>query len=245
MGNVGPQGAGSNTATPDKETLQVVENVPKVPLGSAGSSEQNSIASITKDEKLLAAVIYGEGSSSNVFEEMAGIASVLIRQANARGQQIGGFLASNEAKTFTFVLVDGNPRYKLLSSSTDVFISKNAGMSTAVKAARHALTGKEDYSGGGYFWDGSDLKENFENHPKVLKGIRFAKKEHDIYDVGDHKIKEEIKYWMKLDKDGNTIQGGERGRYDCTYESTAASGGTVFWRYTPEYIKATGSKEFK
>ncbi len=240
----GPIGTDSNSPTPDKGTLQVARNPAPVPLGSAPSTAKE-VLNLTKEEKLLAAVIYGEGSTANMFEEMAGIAAVLIRQAKARGQAVAGFLGSEEAKTFSFVLKDGNPRYNALIKASEVDIAADAGMKAAVKSARHAMSDKQDYSGGGFFWDGLDLKTNYTKHPKVLKGIRFTKKEQDIYSVGDHKISEVIKYWMKLDKEGKQIQGSERGRYDCTYESTAAYGGTVFWCYTPEFLKATGNKEYK
>ncbi len=188
---------------------------------------------------------YGEGSLANVADEMAAISAVLIRQAKARGLTVGAFLHSDEAKAFSLVLADGNARYSALSRATEEAIAKDAGMTVAINAARHALAGKSDYSAGAYFWDGADLKSNLTNHPKVLLGIRFSFKEHDIYAVGDHKIKEKTEYWMVKDKTGKTVRGAERGRYDCTYESTAAFGGTVFWRFTPEFLKATGNKEFK
>jgi len=33
-------------------------------------------------------------------------------------------------------------------------------------------------------------------------------------------------------------------RYDHIYESTAAYGGTIFWRQAPDYLKYTHSKEY-
>jgi hypothetical protein len=84
-----------------------------------------------------------------------------------------------------------------------------------------------------------DLKTNYAAHPKVVKGIRFTKPEHDIFKVGEKKLTEVVEYWR--DKNGNKTT--ERGRYSYTYESTAAWGSTVFWRFTPEYLKATGGKE--
>ncbi len=199
---------------------------------------------ITEEERLLAAVAYGESSAADLFEEMAGIAAVVVRQAAARGQTVLNFLNSAEAKSFTFVLVDGNQRFKLLKAAkADAFIEK-AGITTALKAARHALAGNTDYSGGAYFWDGKDLKTN-PDHPKRGKGFRFSKPEHDIYKVGDQLLPEQITYWYRKDKSGKTVKGAERGRYTAAYESTAAYGGTVFWRLTPAYVEATGNKVYR
>lgn len=46
---------------------------------------------------------------------------------------------------------------------------------------------------------------------------------------------------------GKTVIVGEEelGRYDHVYVSTAAYGGTIFWKHNPEYMKVTGAKEFK
>jgi hypothetical protein len=37
----------------------------------------------------------------------------------------------------------------------------------------------------------------------------------------------------------------EVGRYDHIYISTAAYGGTIFWKFNPEYIKINRAKEYK
>jgi hypothetical protein len=52
--------------------------------------------------------------------------------------------------------------------------------------------------------------------------------------------------WVVINKNtGKRVDGTERGRYDATYISTAARGKTIFWRYDPGYVKATGAKEYK
>lgn len=242
----GPIGMHTNKPFVDNGTLALASTPLQGPVGAQSSMvAESGVGKVSEEEGLLAAVIYGEGSSGNVFEEMAAIAAVLVRQASARGFSVLGFLKSDQAKTFTFVLTDGNPRFQKFKQSKPEDIAKDAGMTGAVRAARHALSKQTDFSGGGYFWDGADLKTNFALHPKVLKGIRFSKPEHDIYKVGGKTIKEVVKFWEVLDAKGQIKQGKERGRFDCTYESTAACGGTVFWRYTPEYLQATGGKEYK
>jgi hypothetical protein len=46
-------------------------------------------------------------------------------------------------------------------------------------------------------------------------------------------------------KDGKLIDGKERGQYTDVYESTAAYGGPVFWKYGADFLKATGNKEYQ
>ncbi|MDX9844184.1 MAG: hypothetical protein RBT42_10535, partial [Aquabacterium sp.] len=68
---------------------------------------------------------------------------------------------------------------------------------------------------------------------------------HDIFGM-DAITKTKVIYWqVKNKKTGKIENSQERGRFDCVYRSTAAHGKTIFWRYTPEYVKATGAKEYK
>lgn len=66
-----------------------------------------------EDERLAAAVVYGEASTGVIFEEMAGIAAVLVPQAEARGSTVLDFLNSPEADGFTRVLTDGNAKFRV------------------------------------------------------------------------------------------------------------------------------------
>ena len=154
----GPLGTDSNSPTPDKGTLQLARNPALGPTGAQPTAAQETVLNLTSEERSLAAVAYAEGSIKNVFEEMAGIAAVVVRQAAARHQTVIQFLQSPVAPRFTHVLANGNPRHEALSRATDAEISNSAGMMTAVKAARHALAGKQDFSAGGYFWDGADIR---------------------------------------------------------------------------------------
>ena len=46
-------------------------------------------------------------------------------------------------------------------------------------------------------------------------------------------------------KTGALVNSKERGRYKSVYVSTAAYGQTIFWKYDPDFIKATGAKEYR
>jgi len=201
---------------------------------------------MSEEKKLLAAIVYGESSSSNVENEMYAIASVMVRQKNARGYaDIQSFV--KEDPSFSFVVNDGNPRFKLLLGASIGEIEKNPGMTMAYAAAENALRNGIDKSNGAYFWDGADIKTNYKKHYKVRHGIKFSNSSHNIYSIEESL---HVVVRMKVTKikvNGKVTEHREEvARADHTYESTAAYGGTIFWRISPEYIKAVaGAKEYR
>lgn len=199
---------------------------------------------LDEETRLLAALCYGESSTANVFEEMAGIANVVVRQAKARGKTVKELLESDT--TFAFAASDGNKRYAAFKKASDEATTKDAGMSNAVRAAQNALApAGTDYSNGAYFWDGADIKTNYASHAKVVAGIKFSDKAHNIYGIEESGKLIIVKWQKKNKKTGKIEETTERGRYDHVYISTAAYGGTIFWKYNPDFIKATGNKEYK
>ncbi|WP_432258798.1 hypothetical protein [Cupriavidus sp. TMH.W2] len=200
---------------------------------------------LTSEERLLAAIAYGESSTRDQYEEMAALASVMVRQMKARGySSIDAFTTKD--KNFSFVRTDGNARYARLMKSVEKVIEKSSAMSDAVRAARNAFSGGVDYSNGAYFWDGADIKSNYKNHAKVKSGIHFTDPAHNIYGIsGSEKTK--ILYKIakkKVNGHVKTVK-EEVGRYSWAYESTAAAGGTIFWRYGQDWVTATRAKEYK
>lgn len=195
---------------------------------------------LTEDERQLAATSYGEGSLENVAEEMAAIANVLVRQSVARGyQSVASFIAKD--KTFAFAAHDGNTRYKRLVEMKSPETSTDEGIVRAIAGARNALSATgTDHSNGGYFWDGADIKSNYANHPKVKAGIRFTDPAHNLYKIEEKEVPGEE--WWRDEKGKKTKL---RGKWTHKYESTAAFGGTIFWKLTDDFIKATGNKPHK
>lgn len=267
----GPQGANGTPGFIDEGTLARFANAPPGPLGAmplafAGSTLPDAVASkppalpaapaaaaaqasvlppqpltsIDNDTRTLAATAYGEGSSKNVFEEMAAIANVLVRQQKARGYgSAAAFIKAD--KTFAFAAHDGNERYARLMAATLDELNQDAGMASAVRGAVNALASEpQDYSNGAYFWDGADIKTNYNNHAKVLGGIRITKPEHNLYGIKDKEVPGEA-WW--IDAKGN--KGKSRGKWRYQYDSTAAWGGTMFWKYNADFLKASGNKAFK
>ena len=198
---------------------------------------------LNAETRLLAAIANGESSTKDVFEEMAALANVMVRQSKARGYaSIAAFTAKE--KSFSFVVADGNERFGRLMRASEADIGRSSAMSDAVRAANNALNGGHDYSAGAYFWDGADIKSNYNKHFKVKHGIKFTNPDHNIYS-----IKESMKMVIKT-KTTKTKKNGkievkteEVYRYDHIYDSTAAYGGTIFWKQSSDYLKFTKSKE--
>ncbi len=105
------------------------------------------------EEKLLAGVAYGEASTQDNFEEMAAIASAIIRRRDAAHVSSVNALVQRY-KSFSYAVYDGNERYSALMCATS-----EVSFEKAYKAARNALHDGIDYSNGGCFWDGFDLKK--------------------------------------------------------------------------------------
>lgn len=189
---------------------------------------------------------YGEASVADVKDEIYAIASVLVRQRDARGYASILNLASEDA-TFSFVVRDGNVRYKKLMDASEADIKADKGMSFGLDAAKNALANGPDLSNGAYFWDGLDIKTNYSGHFKVRHGIKFTKTEHNIYNIKDSTKLVILTKNVVKKKKGVVISTTvvEVGRYDHIYESTAAYGGTIFWKQNEEYMKVTRAKAYK
>ena len=84
------------------------------------------MSDVNPDElRLLAAMAFGESSNLNNFEEMAGIASVLIRQRDARGYASMQDFVKKEP-TYSYVVSDGNARYATLMQLEEAQVQKEA-----------------------------------------------------------------------------------------------------------------------
>jgi hypothetical protein len=234
----GPLGVGANSETIDKGTAPRI-GMP-LPGTVGGESLQQKInLAIDDNTRVLAATAYGESSVNNVFEEIAAIANVLVRQQKARGySSIGAFIKAD--KTFAFAAHDGNPRYKQLMDVDEAKIKKDIGMEAALRSAINALSvNPQDYSSGAFFWDGADIKTNYDHHIKVRGGIHFTDPAHNIYGIENKDVPGEV--WWK-DAKGNKTK--LRGKWDYKFESTAAYGGTIFWKYNADFLKASANKEY-
>lgn len=123
---------------------------------------------------------------------------------------------------------------------SDDKIANDIGMEAAVQAARNALSASPiDYSNGVFFWDGADIKSNYDKHPKVRSGIYFTAPSHNIYGIESKEVPGE-EWW----KDTQNKKTALRGNCSYKFESSAAYGGTIFWKYNADFLKATGNKVY-
>lgn len=213
----------------------VITNNEGVVTGATNSKE----LSVSNSELVqLAATSYGEGSANNNEKEMSGISSVIARQADARGEAISDLLSSSN--TYAFAASDGNKRFGNFKEATASGRNDNKGMKLALKGAINALTGGTDYSNGAYFWDGADISTNYINHAKIKAGFKVTDASHNIYKISNSSVNVTT-YWYNSARKATGI----RGTYNHTYQSTAGHGGTIFSKYTKEFLKATGNKIYK
>jgi len=201
---------------------------------------------IIEDEvRLLAAIAYGEASIEDNENEIFGIAYAAANRARAWGGRSIKKMIDDDPN-YTYAANGSNERFNLLNRSSVSDIEKSKAMSIAIKKAKEALAGTgTDPSNGAYWWDGVDFKTNYTNHPKVLKGFKYGDASHNIFGV-EEKTKAVVLYWKVKDKKtGQEVNSKERGRYDHVFVSTAAHGKTIFWKFNPDYIRATGAKAYK
>lgn len=174
----------------------------------------------TSEIKLLAAIAYGESHWSNVYEEMAGIASAVVRRRDAAHLETTTDLVKKN-DTFSYVVYNGNERFIKLMCGDEKNFKK------AYEAALNALNYGEDYSEGGCFWDGYDLKTSGNNHYKYRSGFKYSDPSHNIFSTPEPPLAKR--------------KGHKKGFYYTTYLSTTTQGRTIFWKLDKQFLKANGA----
>lgn len=180
--------------------------------------------------QIVAAIVYGEASTSAGYEELAAIANALIRKRDSYKDEDGNlkYPTVNQLliryPDFSYAYKDKVERYQI-ALCADIEIE----YPLLYAAVANAFDPEGiDYANGGCYWDGKDLKTKGKHHPHYKDGYKFTDPDHDVLSVGDtpkmrHKRRGKIWYY--------------------TYESTAGYGKTVFWKTTPEFRRATGAPQ--
>jgi hypothetical protein len=200
---------------------------------------------ISPDVRLLAAIAYGEASTANDPQEIGAIAFAVANRCRAWGGKTVSELRAADSN-YSYAWDGSNARFNKLMRTPDAEIELNPGMKLAVDWAKKAIANEGlDPSNGAFWWDGLDFKTQYGSHPKVLDGFKWGDLSHNIFGVPERR-REVIRYWrVRNKKTGKIVDGGERGRYDSVWISTAAHGSSVFWRYDPDYLKANGAKAYR
>jgi hypothetical protein len=92
-----------------------------------------------------------------------------------------------------------------------------------------------------------DIKTNYKNHFKVRNGIRFSHRAHNIYGISESAKLIVLNKTVIKKLKGKVIstEKVEVGRFDHVYVSTAAFGGTIFWKNNDQYMTVTRAKAHK
>lgn len=197
--------------------------------------------------KRLAAIAFGEASTENIEDEIAGIAFAVANRARAWGNKTVDELLQADPN-YTYAINGKNVRYEMfMRVSSEQDIQRDQGMRLAWEAAKRAWDNEgPDPSNGAYWWDGVDFKKNYRKHPKVRAGFQLADPSHNILQTESEKKVEVTVYWRVVNKEtGKEVDSKVRGKYSYMFLSTAAYGKTIFWKYHPEYLSASGGKAYR
>lgn len=203
------------------------------------------MSDLSVNTRKLAAIAYGEASVADDSNEIGGIAFAVANRARAwSGKSIEELLAADP--NYTYAVKDGNARYQRLIAAAEAQIVRDAGMKLALDWAKRALSGEgADPSNGAYWWDGRDFKTNYKNHPKVKDGFKYGSVSHNIFGVPEASRPVTVYWKVRNKKTGAIVNSTVRGRYEFVWKSTAAHGSTIFWTHNSDFLKATGSKEYR
>ncbi len=196
--------------------------------------------------KKLAAIAYGEASTLDDENEIAGIAFAVANRSRAwGGKTVDEMIAADEHYTYA---IDGkNQRYeRFMRANTLKDIEADKGMKIAWLAALRAWANEgPDLSHGAFWWDGLDFKTNYAKHRKVKDGFRFGSESHNIFGVPERNSCVTV-YWKVRNKHtGKEVDSKIRGQYDCIWVSTAAYGQTIFWTHDKQYLVTSGGKAYR
>ncbi len=173
------------------------------------------------DFKKIAAIVYNEadGKSAEGRMEVAGIVSVLENRAKYEKTSLIRQL------TIAKGINGEDPK---LRGRIDTEKGPNATLKRGniYSGLILALTSKDDFSKGAYFWDGldfnKDAKPNGGYKERYLPGFKFTDMAHDLFKQGDNLAPGKTTY----------------GSWNYKYESTTTIGKTTFSKLNSDYKDA-------
>ena len=189
--------------------------------------ESNTLIGSQSDYEMMTAALYGESTEN--LDEMQAIGDVIMNRAEYSGTSASSEItAAGQVNGYNSGSINTTSDNRTSNTNSKLVTARQAAMTTILGTSR----GK---SNGAYYWDGSDIASN--SH-KTSWGIHYTDSSHDIYGTGDSLLGPFQEHWQP--------SGKNRGDpWDHKLDSTAAYGGTIFWKLNDTYRKATGSKEFR
>ena len=189
-----------------------------------------------EDFDTIVAAVVGEASKKHNLEEAYAIADVIMNRANYTQETAAHIVKSSGIR--------GYNDESITRVSKNEMLNIDKGITNARAAVIDAFIGTVDSSNGAYFWDGKDIAITDRNdrlyNPHRDWGLFYTSSTHDIHHTGNILFPDIICYY-ELE---NGKQGGFRGKYNHIFDSTAAYGDTVFWKYNPDFMRAEGNKEY-
>jgi len=190
--------------------------------------------------KRLAAAAYGEADPIDNPDEIAGIAWAVANRARASKKTITKMLAK---PGYVYATNGSNKRYNKLIKASAKEIAADKGMSLAMEAAKNASEKNgTDPSNGAYFWDGLDFKTN-PDHYKKQHGFHYSNPAHNIFGVEESRISCKTTY-ERINKKTKLSDKIDVSNCDYVWESTAAHGKTIFWKYGKEWLRVSGGRDY-
>ncbi|WP_426177982.1 hypothetical protein [Massilia sp. TWR1-2-2] len=202
--------------------------------------------SIDANIKKLAAIAYGEASTLNDENEIAGIAFAVANRCRAwGGKTVQELLAADEH--YTYAIDGNNQRYEnFVRTRTMSEIENDKGMKIAWRAALIGWANEgRDPSNGAFWWDGLDFKTNYAKHRKVRDGFRFGSESHNIFRVPERSSCVTVYRKLRDKNTGKDVDSKVRGQFNCVWVSTAAHGQTIFWTHDKQYLATSGGKAYR
>lgn len=197
--------------------VYAADSVNKNKDGIVTSAENAKDLGITHEQFIFAAETLNAQSSSKTSSlEVAAIYSVLENRAEAYGTDVISQMSPKYPKGVYGNRAEDRKRYSEKGAGADAKrLDVRAGLIMGI-------TSNVDYSGGAFFWDGTDFKSGGGNKERYVPGYFFTNKSHDLNNLGNNP------------KPGMT----KFGSWNYKYESVKAIRKTTFSRLTDAWRDA-------
>jgi len=202
-----------------------ISDTTNVYLSNNGS---DTLVGSQTDFDTMTAALYGEGTDN--LDEMQAIGDVIMNRAEFMGTSAGTEItAAGQVNGY-----NASSRKAVADGQTS---NENSKLNTARNAAITTILGtSRGKSNGAYYWDGADITYNSHRN----WGIHYTDSSHDIYGTGDTTGGP----YQNYNRDANNNPTTLRGTTNYILDSTAAYGGTIFWKKSDEYRRIMQERAF-
>ena len=188
----------------------------------------DTLVGTQSDFEMMAAALYGE--ATNNLDEMQAIGDVIMNRAEFMGTSARNEISASGQ-------VNGYNETSRAAISNGRTSNEDSKLNNARNAAITTILGTSSgKSNGAYYWDGADITSNSHRN----WGIHYTDSSHDIYGTGDTTGGP----YQNYNRDANNRPTTSRGTTDHILDSTAAYGGTIFWKKSKDYMYIMQERAF-